>query len=138
MKIDDGLEGTRWLGRPPRLTGSELICPAVAQVLLGFHSEARWIRFAHTHLRAMFLYLPKRPGCNKCSKAALPLVKRMIQALVTDTACWFDNVWGTDSAPVECGRSRPTRLWITIGAGPGVPRSEPGLLGGPDRAYQEG
>jgi hypothetical protein len=108
VKIDEALEGTRWLGRPPRLTDSELICLAVAQVLLGFNSEARWMRFAHAHLKAMFPYLPKRPGYNKRLKAALPLVKQVIQALAADTAFWFDDVWITDSTPVECGRSRPT------------------------------
>jgi hypothetical protein len=56
----------------------------------------------------MFPYLPKRPGYNKRLKAALPLVKQAIQALAADTAFWFDNVWITDSTPVECGRSRPT------------------------------
>ncbi len=44
VKIDDGLEGERWLGRPPQLTDSELVCLAVAQALLGFESEARWLR----------------------------------------------------------------------------------------------
>ncbi|MFI2611663.1 hypothetical protein [Kitasatospora sp. NPDC018619] len=33
-------------GRPPRLTDSEPVCLAVAQALLGYHSEACWIRFA--------------------------------------------------------------------------------------------
>ena len=108
VKIDEELEGTRWLGRPPRLTDSELICLAVAQVLLGFHSQARWIRFAHAQLKAMLPCLPGRPGYNKRLKAALPLVNQAIQALATDTAFWFDNVWITDSTPVGCGRSRPT------------------------------
>jgi hypothetical protein len=108
VKIDDEFEGLRWLGRPPRLTDSELICLAVAQALLGFHSEARWIRFARAHLASMFPYLPKRPGYNKRLRAALPLVNRIIQALAADTDFWFDNVWITDSTPVECGRSRET------------------------------
>ena len=108
VKIDDEFEGVRWLGRPPKLTDSELICLAVAQVLLGFHSEARWLRFAREHLAGMFPYLPKRPGYNKRLRAALPLVKQVIQALAADSAFWFDNVWITDSTPIECGRSRPT------------------------------
>ncbi len=29
------------MGRPPRLSDSELVCLAVAQAVLGFHSEAR-------------------------------------------------------------------------------------------------
>ncbi|WP_219933733.1 hypothetical protein [Streptomyces sp. NWU339] len=50
VKIDDEIEGTRWLGRPPLLSDSELICLAVAQALLGYHSEARWLRYAHKKL----------------------------------------------------------------------------------------
>jgi hypothetical protein len=41
VMIDDELEGTRRLVRPPRLTDSELVCLAIAQVLLGSASEAR-------------------------------------------------------------------------------------------------
>jgi hypothetical protein len=108
VKIDDEIGGSRCVGRPPRLSDSELVCLAVAQAVLGFHSEARWLRFAHAHLAAMFPYLPQRPGYNKRLRAALPLLKRVIRELAADTAFWFDNVWLTDSTPVECGRSRPT------------------------------
>ncbi len=41
VKIDDEVGETRWLGRPPQLSDSELICLAVAQALLGFASETR-------------------------------------------------------------------------------------------------
>ncbi|SCD28773.1 hypothetical protein GA0115242_100715 [Streptomyces sp. SolWspMP-5a-2] len=45
VKIDDEIGGTRWLGRPPQLTDSELVTLAVAQAMLGFTSESRWLRF---------------------------------------------------------------------------------------------
>ncbi|MGI6876460.1 hypothetical protein ACCP09_36595 [Amycolatopsis sp. 3B14] len=45
VKIDDHLAGWRRLGRPPKLTDAELVTLAVAQALLGFTSEARWLRF---------------------------------------------------------------------------------------------
>ncbi len=108
MKIDDELGGSRCLGRPPKLTDPELLCLAVAQTLLGCRSEARWLRFAASHLAGMFPYLPQRPGCNKRLRSALPLVKRAIRMLAADTDFWLDNVWIADSIPVECGRSRPT------------------------------
>ncbi|MFF3402865.1 IS982 family transposase [Streptomyces sp. NPDC002659] len=108
VKIDDEITGTRWLGRPPRLTDSELVCLAVAQAMLGFTSESRWLRFVHSRLGAMFPFVPKQPGWNKRLRAALPLVKRAIRLLATDTDFWFDNHWIIDSTPVECGRSRPT------------------------------
>ena len=108
VKIDDGLVKDRRPGHPVRLSQSELICLAVAQALLGFHSEHRWIRFALCHLRAMFPYLPHQPGYNKRLRAALPLVRQVIRDLAADSDCWSDDVQLADSTPVECGRSRPT------------------------------
>jgi hypothetical protein len=108
VKIDDEIGGTRWLGRPPRLTDSELVTLAVAQALLGFTSESRWLRFVDSRLGAMFPYVPRQPGWNKRLRTALPLVKKAIRLLAVDTDFWFDNHWIVDSTPVECGRSRPT------------------------------
>ncbi|MDH6523184.1 hypothetical protein M2163_000310 [Streptomyces sp. SAI-135] len=48
VEIDDEIGHTRWLGRPPRLTDCELVCLAVAQAMLGFASEARWLRFVRS------------------------------------------------------------------------------------------
>ena len=41
VKVDDEIGGSRSLGRPPLLSDSELVGLAVAQALLGFHSESR-------------------------------------------------------------------------------------------------
>jgi hypothetical protein len=108
VKIDDEIGGTRWMGRPPLLNDSELVCLAVAQALLGYHSEARWLRFARKRLAGLFPYLPQQSGYNKRLRAALPLVKRMIRELAMDSDFWTDTVWITDSTPVPCGMSRPT------------------------------
>ncbi|MEV5431744.1 IS982 family transposase [Streptomyces sp. NPDC052701] len=108
VKIDDEIGGTRWLGRLPLLSDSELVCLAVAQALLGYHSEARWLRYARKHLSGMFPYLPQRAGYNKRLRAALPLVKRIIRELARDSDFWTDTVWIADSTPVPCGMSRPT------------------------------
>ena len=53
------------VGIAPKLTDAELVTLAVMQALLGFTSEARFIRHAHAHLRPWFPYLPERPGYNK-------------------------------------------------------------------------
>ncbi|MFD3328535.1 hypothetical protein [Streptomyces sp. NPDC058701] len=108
VKIDNEIGGTRWLGRPPRLTDSELVTLAVAQALLGCTPESRWLRFVDSRLGAMCPYVPRQPGWNKRLRAALPLVKKAIRLLATDTDFWFDSQWIVDSTPVECGRSRPT------------------------------
>jgi len=99
VKIDDQIAGVRCLGRPPKLSDSELICLAVAQALLGHRSEARWLRYARKHLSGMFPYLPKRSGYHKRLRAALPLVKRMIRELARDSDFWWDKPWITDSTP---------------------------------------
>jgi hypothetical protein len=108
VKIDDEIGGKRWLGRPPLLSDSELVCLAVAQALLGYQSEARWLRYARKHLSGMFPYLPRRAGYNKRLRAALPLIKRTIRELARDSDFWSDTVWIADSTPVPCGMSRPT------------------------------
>jgi len=108
VKIDDEIGGTRWMGRPPLLTDSELVCLAVAQALLGHRSEARRLRFARKHLTGMFPYLPQQSSYNKRLRAALPLVKRMIRELTMDSDLWFDNHWIVDSTPVPCGIPLPT------------------------------
>jgi Transposase DDE domain len=109
VKIDDDWAGiARLPGRPPKLSHSELLCLAVMQALLGFHSEARWLRHVRAHHRDMFPYIPQDPGYNKRLRAALPQVKRLIRTLAKDTDFWHDTVWLCDSTPVPCGTSRPT------------------------------
>jgi hypothetical protein len=111
VKIDDDVAGlARLPGRPPQLSDSELLCLAVMQSMLGFTSEARWLRHARKHLGHLFPYLPLQSGYNKRLRAALPQIKRVIRMLAHDTDFWNDTVWITDSTPVECGRSRPTAL----------------------------
>lgn len=85
MKIDDEIGDTRWLGRPPRLTDSGLICLAVAQAMLRLASESRWLRFVRSRLGSMFPCVPEQPDWNKRLRAALPLVKRTIRLLAIDT-----------------------------------------------------
>ncbi|MGW0506272.1 IS982 family transposase, partial [Micromonospora sp. NPDC003241] len=54
VKIDDWLGRPRRTGRPPKLSDAELLTLAVAQVLLGVRSEARWLRFVPGHLPGAF------------------------------------------------------------------------------------
>jgi hypothetical protein len=108
VKIDDELKGIPRLGCPPRFSDAELVTVAVAQVLLGHHSERRWIRAARKQIGHLFPYLPDQPGYNKRLRAALPLVQRVIRLLAFDTDYWFDTHWLLDSTPVPCGASRPT------------------------------
>lgn len=96
------------VGITPKLTDAELLTLAVIQALLGFTSEARFIRHAHCHLRPWFPYLPDRPGYNKRLRHAGELFQHVIAALARDSPPWHDDLWLVDSTPVECGRSRET------------------------------
>jgi hypothetical protein len=96
------------VGIAPKLTDAELITLAVIQALLGFTSEARFIRHAKTHLTPWFTYLPDRPGYNKRLRHAGQLFQHVIAALTSACPSATDDLWLVDSTPVECGRSRET------------------------------
>ncbi len=95
-------------GLAPKLSDAELITLAVLQALLGFTSEARWLRSARKHLRHLFPYLPKQPGYNKRLRKLAATTRWLIGVLARDTTVWTDDVRVVDSTPVECGRSRET------------------------------
>ena len=96
------------VGLSPQLSDAELVTLAVMQALLGFTSEARWVRHARAHLRHLFPYLPQQSGYNKRLRAARSLIRHCARALAASTSLWTDDVWVVDSTPVECARSRET------------------------------
>jgi hypothetical protein len=96
------------VGITPQLSDAELVTLSMMQAMLGYTSEARWLRYARADLRHLFPYLPKQPGYNKRLRNAAGLIRQVTRALATDTALWTDDVWVVDSTPVECGRSRET------------------------------
>jgi len=96
------------VGICPKLSDAELVTLAVMQALLGFTSEARWLRHARAELRHLFPYLPQQPGYNKRLRRAGSLMRHCIRVLAAGTTVWADDVWVVDSTPVGCGRSRET------------------------------
>jgi hypothetical protein len=62
------------VGIAPQLTDAELVTLAMMQAVLGFTSEAKWLRYARSHLRHLFPYLPKQPGYNKRLRKAAGLL----------------------------------------------------------------
>ena len=115
VRVDDLLKAAPergpWrpvVGITPRLSDAEAVTLSVLQALLGYPSEARWLRFAGGRLRHLFPYLPKQPGYNKRLRRLAGTIGWLIGALARDTALWTDDVWVADSTPVECGRSRET------------------------------
>jgi Transposase DDE domain len=96
------------VGISPELSDAELVTLAVLQALLGYVSEARWLRFARKQLRGLFPCLPGQSGYNKRLRKLAGTMVRLIKVLARDTSLWTDDVWVVDSTPVECGRSKDT------------------------------
>jgi len=105
---DLGVSRARRPGRKPVLSDAELLCLAVAQHLLGFSSETRWIRYSRIHLSGMFPGIPHQSGYNKRLRAAGPVIAAAITALARDTPSWHEVLRLVDSTPVPCGMSRET------------------------------
>jgi len=96
------------VGLAPRITDAELVTLAVMQALLGFTSEARWLRYATAHLGGLFPYLPRQPGYNKRLRRLARTLNWLIAVLARESSVWTDDVWVVDSTPIECARSRET------------------------------
>jgi len=74
------------VGLQPQLSDAELVTLVVLQALLGFTSEARWVRYANTHLRGMFPDLPTQSGYNKRVRAATGMLRAVFAHLVACTS----------------------------------------------------
>ena len=95
-------------GHPKKLADAELVCLAVAQVLLGARSEHHWLRMCYGRLGHLFPYLPEQPGYHKRVKAAAPLICKATLYLATLCPSWADDLRLLDATPVPCGTSRQT------------------------------
>ena len=95
-------------GRPKKLSDAELVCLAVAQVLLGARSEHHWLRLCYGRLGHLFPYLPKQPGYHKRVKAAAPLICQTTLRLATLCPSFADGLRLFDATQVPCGTSRET------------------------------
>ena len=69
------------VGITPRLDDAELVTLVVLQALLGFTSEARWLRYATRWLCGSFPYLPTQSGYNKRVRAATGMLRGVIAHL---------------------------------------------------------
>lgn len=105
---DDFLQPRKGPGRPPQISDSELICLAVAQVLLDCPGDRRFLAWASYRLRHLFPYLPKQPGYNKRLRALAPEIARLLNLIVFESDSICDRVWLVDGTPVPCGQSRAT------------------------------
>ena len=114
VTVDDFLIGNpHWapyrpvVGIAPKLSDAELITLAVIGALLRIESEARFIRYAKTHLRSWFPYVPTRSAYNKRLRRSIPTMQHIMDRLSRATQSWHDDLWVMDSTPVECGHKPP-------------------------------
>ena len=106
--VDDLLPRRRRFGRPPLISDSELICLAVAQVLLDCPNERRFLRLAKRRLGHLFPYIPGQAGFNKRLRALTPQLLEAVTLLARLSPSFCDRLRLLDSTPVPCAASRET------------------------------
>jgi hypothetical protein len=77
-------------------------------VLLGCHSEHRWLRLCYCRLGHLFPYLPNQPGYNKRLRRARWLLELVMAHLAGRTPSIGDPLRLLDATPVPCAASRGT------------------------------
>ena len=95
-------------GRPPEVTDAELVCLAVAQVLLRFDDERRWLRAAAGQVGHLFPRLLGQSEYNDRVKALAPLMEAALRWLADHTPGSAEMLRLMDATPVPCGQSAVT------------------------------
>jgi hypothetical protein len=87
------------------VTDAELVCLAVAQVLLRYDDERHWLRAAPKLIGHLFPRLLRQPEYNTRLKAAAPLMEAALRWLAEATPATAELVRLMDATPVPCGQS---------------------------------
>lgn len=95
-------------GRKPTISDAEVICLAVAQVLLDCPKERRFLRFARRRLGHLSPSIPGQSGYNKRVRALTGEICALLSHLARSSPSWCDNLRLVDATPVPCGASRQT------------------------------
>jgi hypothetical protein len=93
------------LGGRPEVTDAELVCLAVAQVLLRFDNERHWLRAAAGQVGHLFPRLLGQSEYNTRLRAAAPLMEAALRWLADATPAAAELVRLMDATPVPCGQS---------------------------------
>ncbi len=99
-----GKPGSR-LGRPPEVSDAELVCLAVAQVLLRYDDERHWLRAAAARIGHLFPKLLSQSEYNDRLKAIAPLMEAALRWLAGHTPGSAEMLRLMDGTPVPCGQS---------------------------------
>jgi hypothetical protein len=92
-------------GRPAELTDAELVCVALAQVLLRYDDERHWLRAAPARVGHLFPKLLGQSEYNDRLKAAAPLMEAALRWLADHTPGSAELLRLMDGTPVPCGQS---------------------------------
>jgi hypothetical protein len=95
-------------GRPPQVTDAELVCLAVAQVLLRFDDERHWLRAAASRVGHLFPRLLRQPEYNQRLKTTAALMEAALRWLADQTPATAEMLRLMDATPVPCGQSAIT------------------------------
>jgi hypothetical protein len=97
--------GRRGPGRPPTVTDAELVCLAVAQVLLRYDDERHWLRAAPSRVGHLFPRLLGQSEYNQRLKHLAPLMEAALRWLAEHTPASAELLRLMDATPVPCGQS---------------------------------
>jgi Transposase DDE domain len=92
-------------GKPPEVTDAELVCLAVAQVLLRFDDERHWLRAAPSRVGHLFPRLLGQSDYNQRLKDAASLMEAALRWLAGHTPASAEMVRLMDATPIPCGQS---------------------------------
>jgi hypothetical protein len=92
-------------GGRPEVTDAELVCIAVAQVLLRFDEERHWLRAAPKLIGHLFPRLLRQSEYNTRLRAAAPLMEAALRWLADATPATAELLRLMDATPVPCGQS---------------------------------
>lgn len=90
------------------VTDAEVVTLAVAQVIMGIPSDARFIRVARKQLAHLFPKLPNRSGYLKRRQALCDTIEALTIVFASSSPGFYDDLVLVDSTPVECARSVET------------------------------
>jgi hypothetical protein len=92
-------------GRPPGASDAELVCLALAQVLLCCDDERHWLRAAVARAGHLFPRLLGQSEYNDRVKSAAPLMEAALRWLADHTPGSAELLRLMDATPVPCGQS---------------------------------
>ncbi|HEY4789939.1 MAG TPA: hypothetical protein VIJ05_01210, partial [Actinomycetes bacterium] len=107
-RIIPALRPHRGPGRPPQVTDAELVCLAVAQVLLRYNDEHHWLRAAPARVGHLFPRLLSQPEYNRRLRGAADLLEATLRWLAAHTPATTELLRLVDGTPVPCGASPTT------------------------------